>query len=428
MNHIHTLLLVTLCCPIAGAAQEGVVQKPVKEGPISPAPFIRLVEDGSWVRLEVAARSFSVHDSEGQPTGPRVDLCAAMHVGEAALYSGLQKQLDACEVVLFEGVGGRTIGVDTEGVTDSADRAAVSVSRRRMRKTAIAIARHRKNHGLYPKSLKQLEGLLPLGPKGPLPLFDCWDGALHYAVHPAAEEESQATFSLVSLGKDGQSGGEGPDRDLLFADQRPCQEWEIDDRSGIQQDMAVALGLVFQLDAMNHLGAQWRNSDATTDQLAGWLDHAGEDNTALLSALNGSSLVSDLIGNMLRLFSLSKTAQSMLRLVTIEVLARAEQVMQSEAAGLGDLMAVLLDRRNEIVLGDLHAILSQENPPQHIGIIYGAAHQSAFQDALGKHGFRTTGTVWRTAARVNLDDLGLPRAQVDWTRRALVRSLEQMLK
>jgi hypothetical protein len=29
---------------------------------------------------------------------------------------------------------------------------------------------------------------------------------------------------------------------------------------------------------------------------------------------------------------------------------------------------------------------------------------------------------------VNLDELGLPRTQVDWTRRALARSLDQMLK
>ncbi len=429
MIQIHAYLLVTaLCCPILGATQEEVAHEPTAEVKSSPAPFIRLVEDGSWVRLQVAARSFSQHDSDGKRTGPRIDLCAAMHVGETGFYSGMQEQLDACDVVLFEGVGGHVIAVDEDGTAGEADRAAIRVTRRRMRQTAIALARFRKNHEHYPEDITKLDkAALPKRIRQ-LALMDSWNHALLYELHPPAEEGGEATFSLLSLGKDGEPGGEDADRDLSFKDQAPIQEQEIENNRGIQQDMAAALGLVFQLDVMNHLGPQWRNSDATAAELVGWLEGGEADQTALMSALDGSSLVADLIGNMLRLLSYSEAAQSMLRMVTIEVLARAEQVMQSKATGLGDLMEILLDRRNEIVLKDLHGILSQETPPARIGIIYGAAHQAAFQESLLKRDFRAVETIWRTAAQVNLDELGLPRTQVDWTRRALARSLDQMLK
>jgi hypothetical protein len=259
-------------------------------------------------------------------------------------------------------------------------------------------------------------------------LIDFWGTGLIYQHHPAAEKGAKATFSLLSLGADKKTAGEGVARDLAFSDQPPIEIEEIQNRRGIQQDMAQALGLVFQLDAMSHLGSSWRNSDATAAELMGWLKGEVGDQSALLSALDGSSFVADLAGNILRLFSLSKTAQSMLRLVTIEVLARAEQVLQSKAAGLGDLMEILLDQRNKIVLGDLEELLAQKEPPLRIGIVYGAAHQSEFQAALAAKGFLCTETIWRTAARVDLDDLGLPRAQVDWTRRALARSIDSMLK
>jgi hypothetical protein len=392
------------------------------------APFIRLVEEGSVVHLQVAARSFQKHDKEGQPSGPRITLCAAMHVGESAFYSGMQKQLDACDVVLFEGVGGQPIALDAEGVNRSSEKAAIAVTRRRMRASAIAIARFHLRHHHYPADLDQLSRLLPSKGHGHPALIDFWGTGLIYQHHPAAEKGAKATFSLLSLGADKKTAGEGVARDLAFSDQPPIEIEEIQNRRGIQQDMAQALGLVFQLDAMSHLGSSWRNSDATAAELMGWLKGEAAEQSALLSALDGSSFVADIVGNMLRLFSLSRTAQSMLRLVTIEVLARAEQVLQSKAAGLGDLMEILLDQRNKIVLGDLEELLAQKEPPLRIGIVYGAAHQSEFQAALAAKGFLCTETIWRTAARVDLDDLGLPRAQVDWTRRALARSIDSMLK
>ena len=428
-KHLPLLLLafgLIVHQPEAGP-QDAPAPKATESKPPS-APFIRLMEDGSVVHLQVAARSFQGHDEEGQPSGPRITLCAAMHVGEAAFYSSMQKQLDACDVVLFEGVGGMPIVLDAEGVNTTSEKAAIAVTRRRMRAAATAIAQFRSRHDRYPTDLSQLSSLLPSKGHGHPALIDFWGTVLIYKRHPPAEEGAEGTFSLVSLGGDKKTGGEGVARDLAFSDQPPIESEEIQNKRGIQQDMAQALGLVFQLDAMNHLGSSWRNSDATAVELLGWLNGEVADQSALLKALDGSSLVADLVGSMLRLFSLSKTAQSMLRLVTIEVLARAEEVMQSKAAGLGDLMEILLDRRNKIVLADLEELLAQEEPPLKIGIIYGAAHQSEFQAALTAKGFFSTETTWRTAARVDLDGLGLPRAQVDWTRRALARSIDSMVK
>ena len=45
--------------------------------------------------------------------------------------------------------------------------------------------------------------------------------------------------------------------------------------------MAEAFGLVFQLDAMNHDGPAWRNSDMSIDQVQRRLDQAGAEGGAV---------------------------------------------------------------------------------------------------------------------------------------------------
>lgn len=407
--------LISLCLA-ALLTQDAAVQ--------APATYLRLIEEGSELRLELAEREFAKPLLEGQKPGPRIVLVAAMHVAEREFYQALQTRLDTLDLVLFEGVSPAPLTLDVEGLEQSPARFAHLATRRCLRAAAILLARHRAEHGQYPSQLAELGAAAANTPHGFKALQDAWGRSLLYELHPAAEEGAEATFSLISLGADGQAGGEGAARDLLFKDQRPIEAHETGGRKGIQQDLASALALTFQLDAMSDLSGHWRNTDASLEQVSSWL--AESDSSFSLDSLSGESLTARLMGGMMRLVGLSETLSGLLRLVGIEVLAASEQLMQRPPQEFGPTLSILLERRNGIVLEALQEILEGKGGEQSVGIIYGAAHQGAFQAALEQAGFTLVTETWRPAARVDLDDLALPRAQVDWTRKMLRRELAKL--
>src|SRR5262249_24093331 len=153
----------------------------------------------------------------------------------------------------------------------------ITASRRRVRFLAVAVERFRAGHaGALPKDLAELasgsEGRLASLLKGTT--LDLWGHALVYTVVPA-QGDAPASFDVVSLGADGKQGGDGADADLKFSDQKPLSKAETGDRSeGIQQKLADAMGLVFQLSAMDNKKANWRNSDLSVDQVQSRLDKA----------------------------------------------------------------------------------------------------------------------------------------------------------
>ena len=109
-----------------------------QEGGAKPEPYLRVVEEksGAVVRLELAVREFAPPATEAGK--PRVFLAGAVHVGEKSFYEGLQKFLDAQDVVLFEGVkppGSGAAEQDVGGGTD-AERAAATKLRVRFIATA----------------------------------------------------------------------------------------------------------------------------------------------------------------------------------------------------------------------------------------------------------------------------------------------------
>ena len=137
-------------------------------------------------------------------------------------------------------------------------------------------------------------------------------------------------------------------------------------------------------------------------------------------------MLTSFMGRALRLIGFSDTMSGLVRMVGIEVLARAEALLQDLPEEMAATMGVLLERRNAIVLEALEAAtLPASAGSRSVGVLYGAAHQGAFQAALESWGYEAVedAETWRVAARVDLDDLGLPWAQVDWTRRMLSRRL-----
>ena len=108
---------------------------------------------------------------------------------------------------------------------------------------------------------------------------DGWGNEFLYALLPEpvkdSGENSSATkskkpgFEIISLGEDKAQGGEGAGADVLLSNQKPISSRDVpkEGDQGIQADLAEALGLVFQLNAMKHDKSNWRNSDLSIDQV-----------------------------------------------------------------------------------------------------------------------------------------------------------------
>jgi hypothetical protein len=83
------------------ALWSGCATRPAPVAP--PAPYVRVTEvNSNRVELQVAVRKF-------QPPyhkGPSVWLVGVSHVGDADYYRAVQRELDACTLVLYEGIRG----------------------------------------------------------------------------------------------------------------------------------------------------------------------------------------------------------------------------------------------------------------------------------------------------------------------------------
>lgn len=393
-----------------------------------PAPYLRLAEEGSQLDLELALRSFQRLNAEGQPTGPKVLFVSAVHLGEAGYYERVQQRLDACDVVLFERVDPRPLANDLAGIDSPKDLSSVRATRRRMRVVAIALAQYQEAHQAYPAELDQLleesaEGM----PSARLrrALKDAWEHDLVYEIQRVADQPTN--FKLSSRGSDGKSGGAGAARDLSFADQREVDAAEIAGKMGVQQDLAEALGLVFQLEGMDYLGAHWRNSDMDIETLSAALntDQLGESD--ILEALGGQDKLTQIMTGAIKLIGKTRIGNGMMRLIMVEALPRANELMSKAPGPLAKVMDVLLDQRNAIVLADLERVLEREDVST-IAVFYGAAHMLGLERHLSQElDLHPVGEEWLPAIHVDLDSMGLSKLQIKLMRSLLRKSLDMQL-
>jgi general secretion pathway protein G len=382
-------------------------------------------DDGAVVKLEMAVREFAPPD-----TGkPRVFLAGAVHIGEKGFYRGLQRFLDGQDVVLFEGVKPPGAGAAEQDVGGGTDEERVAATKRRVRFIAMAVERYRDGHeGKLPPSLRELgEGseeriawLLKSS------LVDSWG---HNFVYSTKEADGSASFDVASLGADGKDGGEGVAADIRFSDQKPLSRPEKGDRSeGLQSKLASSMGLVFQLDAMDHNKGNWRNSDLSVDQVQARLERAGVNADGLFGMLDGSSMFSRFGGFLLGIMGSTPDGKAMLRVMIIEMIGHADQLLDRMPGGMGKVMGVLLEDRNAVVVSDLKKVIQGEPGVKTVGIIYGAGHLPSMERRLVEElGYKPVGDTWRPAITVDAKAAGVSGAQLKATRQMISRMVEAQL-
>lgn len=407
--------------------------------------FVRTLEDeaAGKITLQMAVRRF---ERVGQP-GPTVTMHSAIHIADRPFYEKLQAMLDAKDVVLFESVKPPGMGRPEHALKGAdSDEFKISTTKMRLRLLGIAAKLHERRTGMLPADMNELLGSI----KGKMEAYaavlekDGWDRPFAYTlIQPepaeasdpadarasAAAKKLKPTFDIVSLGSDNAEGGEGAAADIKLSKQKPIRPRDLpkDDDKGLQADMAKALGLVFQLDAMSHEKPNWRNSDLSIDQVQERLAAGGADPEELFKMLDGSSLQAGALRIVLGLIKLMPSVQVMGKVVMMEALGKADQLMES-VPGMDKTMDVIVKDRNQVVIDDLSAIIEKEPNVKTVGIIYGGAHMPDLESSLAKMGYHEAGVEWIDAITVDLPKSAAERKQLESMRQTIRSSLEQQIK
>ncbi|UCD76719.1 MAG: hypothetical protein JSV91_07285 [Phycisphaerales bacterium] len=429
-------LSVALTLP-AGRAPAADTNPAVDE-PVADNAYLRWLkiaeEKGRSIGLQVAVRDFDRPDE----AGPMVSLVGMAHIGEASFFAAAQELLGRYDVVLYESVKPPGAG----GAGGETDEERVRSTLAALEFTAGLVELFHDHRGDYPDDLDDLRSFAAkVDPRLPqfleAALVDAWGRALLYTPDAGtppggsrADEHSEPadagrSYRLWSFGADGREGGEGIDADL--APDRAISALELAADDGLQGQLATALRLKFQLDALDYAKPNWRCSDMSMDQVASGLAEYGIDFGPLSGALAGSSFPAQLVKAVLGVLRIADAfvggaIVDTFKVVMIEMLsdeAVMEQTIDIYGEGFSE---VIINRRNQVVIDDLKRLITDEPEVRSVAILYGAAHLPDLARRLHDQlGYRPGDDRWLTAIEVDLTesavtpgDIRQIRAMVKW--------------
>jgi hypothetical protein len=385
-------LLVSFLVALPAAGQDSLYLRAAEE------------DSGNTRLLQVSVRTFA---PSGKP-GPLVHLVGVIHIADRAYYEELQKFLDAQHIVLYEGVKPKGFG---NTPLDDAERSRITA--RRIRTLALLVARFRREHRRLPETIDELMAHLSgsVARIGRAVLRDTWDNPLIYSLNRDPDRKGPP-FDIVSLGSDAAPGGDAHAADLCFSRQPPLTRREVSAvGSGLQKELAEALGLVFQLDAIDYDRPNWHNSDLSVDEVEDLLEKKGAGGELIFDVLDGSSFAARMASALLKSLTADEQMATMFKLVMIETLPRSDRMMRAQGAKeMGAITEVILLDRNQAVFADLRRTLNEANPNDTVAVFYGAGHMPDLEDRITRelaYVFREDR--WYTAMRVDLS--GIPGAQ-----------------
>lgn len=384
----------------------------------STDPYMRTQRvDETTMRLDMAVRIFGPADGDG----PTVMMAGAIHVADADFYRLLMEVLRSQDLVLYEGVKprGMTAGEDL----DDADR--VRQTQSRIRFVATMLERMKSTQEGYAEDLESLAVLTEeknesMGRWLRSSMVDAWNRPLIYE----RIADLPASFSLISLGSDGATGGAGTAADLSFASQKPLTKQELGGEPGIQSRLAKSLGLAFQLEAMNMERPGFQNSDMTLDQIEDAAAARGGDASMLLGVLDGSSALAGVLKFGLAIIERNPRLQAMTKVTLMQTFQTAESRLE-DLRGLPPTMAglfeAIIEDRNQVVVEDLKLAMS-DGRHASIGIVYGAGHLPDLERRLHNQlDYVPRGTFWLPAITVDVSTAGMTAADLDGLQRMLER-------
>lgn len=229
--------------------------------------------------------------------------------------------------------------------------------------------------------------------------------------------------------------------------------FELQDQEfSLQQRLAQALGLVFQLDAIDYQRPQFKNSDLTYGELAALFrgspavgagsvarpsgsgpGRPAEGQTefnALVQMMEGRGLFGGLARLGVKALETSARLRATTKLMMIEMFGSLPPNLADTAGmpeGMRHLMEKLIAARNDVVVRDLRRELRGHRHPDTIAVFYGAGHMADLELKLRRElGLRPRRVRWFTAMRLDPRAVGLTPLEVGMARamaRLQLRSL-----
>jgi hypothetical protein len=432
---------VALSRPAAGAEMaEGPAAADSAAAAAAPTYLRVVAEEERFVALEAAAVDFAA-PQEGWPT---VGLVGVVHIADRGYYQAVQDLLKAYDIVLYESVkpaGAAGAGAETDDQRIDSTRAALEF-------VGGVIAEFHARHDRYPADLAELRAFAgTVDPRLPAflqaALTDGWGHPILYERKvddglPSPKDGDREAmpdtppYLLTSLGADGKSGGDGADADLILDDPASIDPPLSDEGAGLQAQLADALGLAFQLEALDYGGANWRCSDMSIDQLQREMAARGLDFSLIEDSLAGSSLPAQIIRVLLGLMRfadafLDGAVSDTVKVFLIELLGDESTIgIGFDQLGEG-FTEVLVDRRNEVVIDDLKRLIEAGEPAKSVAILYGAGHLPDLAERLvGQLGYEPGKTRWLRAIEVDLTASAVSERDVKQLRFLVRRTLRQM--
>ncbi len=387
-------------------------------------PYTRVYEKPNGeIVLEMCTRTF---ESEEQGT-PRIHMVSAIHIADAPYYDAMQELLETYDTVLYEGI--KPAGLDPID-TKLDDESKVAATQDRLDLLVQVAKMYRASHGDFPRTVTDLadsddQRIASLVSSIRL---DGWGNPIE-SMHTITNASGSTTRSVefISLGADGEKGGEGVNADLSSAsDPIDPDSDSPESPEGIQTQLANALRVTFQLDAMDTTNPEWVNADMDINQLQHALSEYGEDSSELLNMLDGNSFSAKLAGFILNFISRSPQLSSMMKLMLMDMLEFAEQ-SDLLAQQMDATHKVIVEGRNDVVIEYLHETIADHPEYKDIAIFYGAGHMVGLEEDLIEMGYTPSGDHWTQAMLVRPEDTGLSKGQVKMMRNMIKSSLQQQM-
>jgi hypothetical protein len=197
------------------------------------------------------------------------------------------------------------------------------------------------------------------------------------------------------------------------------------DDTGIQTTLANALGLKFQLDAIDYRRASFINSDIHVPELQHEAKKRGVETSGaagdetfnqLVEALQGTGAMGGALTQMIGFLGSSPQMREMTKTMLIEVLGQAGELMamaKNLSPDMQDLLDVILTQRNAVVLRDLRGQLAKLKASDSVAVFYGAAHMDEIAQTLHDElRYIPVKTEWDTAFSADSSKSGINPAQV----------------
>ncbi len=202
--------------------------------------------------------------------------------------------------------------------------------------------------------------------------------------------------------------------------------------STLQSSMAAALGLVFQLEAIDYDRTNFLHCDLSVGELRDLIAEqprtpgrpgAGSSFEGLLQVTQGGSWLDSLVQLGLRFVGANPKLQGLAKLTLIDAICEIQgdpSKLQGLPPELKQLLDILLQKRNQKVVETLRAELKQLHRRDAVAIFYGTAHMPDLELRLRRElNYRPAGEFWLTAFSVNLTKTGITPAERDFLRQLL---------